>query len=918
MALASLSHYRIEAELGRGGMGIVYRAFDTELDRVVALKVLPPHALASADDRARFQREAKAAARLHHPHIASVFAIGEAPLVPEGAESPGAASSTTADVRPFIAMEFVDGESLASRIARGPLKLEEAVRLAAQIAQALGAAHEAGIVHRDVKSGNVMLTAKGEAKVLDFGLAQTAASTKLTRLGSTLGTVAYMSPEQARGEEVDGRSDLWSVGVALYEMIAGRLPFVADYEQATLYGILNQDPEPLTAVRTGVPMELEGIVGKLLRKEARLRYQTAADLLADLETVAGTLKSGSSAARSSVHSAIRASAAGLDATPAQAPAPDVPSRQDLVRTGTARWRRYALWFGFVGLLSGSLATATLLRTGRSTGAGPTGDVVRSTILLPPDMPLQLVGDALGSQINALDLSADGSMLVYSARTGADTRLVLRDMRTATFRRLEETTGARNPSFSPDGRSIAYISGNGVYRVSVDGGRPEFVTENSDGGGMRWGRDGMIYVVDLQGKRVVRVTPEGEREDLIPDGSCGCAMPSLAPGRFGPVVSGRDQEWVGRIVDGRIDTTTIRGNHATFHEAGFVLYARTGVLMASRWDPSTGAIGTEDLPVVDSLRTGTVMRSGHYAVSSGGTLVYARGAPPGIVNLVIREADGSETPIPLPPGVYGPVDLSPDERRLLVTSYDAGGKLVIADLVSGSRQFVAPDAEARSAIWASDAESIVYSRRVGDRWEIVRVRTTGSGEPERIAEADVLVRPSAMSSDGRWLAYERQRQSGLVVRNLSDGSETVISEPGISYFAADFTPDGRFVAYTKIGAQGSMVAVAPVPPTGEEWIVSAGDGEEPEWLPDRDGFVFRRSTQWFVVDVNPGGGRPAFSEPRLLFSGPWVNIAGMEYRMMSGSRAVLQRPVNVTETTSRIEVISDFFVELDRLLGDLRN
>ena len=271
----TLSHYKILEELGRGGMGIVYKAEDTRLDRTVAIKVLPLAALSSDDDRARFYREAKAAAQLHHPHIASVFEIDEA--VPEG--------SNNDDLRPFIAMEFIEGKTLDAKIKEGPLKLENAVRIASEIASALEAAHKKDIVHRDIKSQNVMLTEEGSAKVLDFGLAQTAASTKLTRMGSTLGTVAYMSPEQTRGEDVDLRSDLWSLGVVLYEMITGKHPFAGDYEQAVTYSILNEMPEPPTAIRTGVPMQLEWIVNKLLSKEPDYRYQTAADLLADLRAV---------------------------------------------------------------------------------------------------------------------------------------------------------------------------------------------------------------------------------------------------------------------------------------------------------------------------------------------------------------------------------------------------------------------------------------------------------------------------------------------------------------------------------------------------------------------------------------------------------------------------------------------------------
>ncbi|MFT5142001.1 MAG: serine/threonine protein kinase [Rhodothermales bacterium] len=276
-----LSHYLIESELGRGGMGVVFLATDTKLNRKVALKVLPAAALASADDRARFMREAQSAASISHPNVCHVYQVDEAvPATPDGKPVEG-----QTEPRLFIAMEYIEGETLHDYAAKGPLKLQEAVNIAGQVAEALKEAHAKEIVHRDIKSANVMLTTGGVAKVLDFGLAKTNQSTMLTRMGSTLGTVAYMSPEQARGEEVDGRSDLYSLGTVLYEMVAGKLPFAGDYEQAVLYGILNEPPEPLTAVRTGVPMQLEWVVEKLLSKDAEYRYQTAGDLLADLKSL---------------------------------------------------------------------------------------------------------------------------------------------------------------------------------------------------------------------------------------------------------------------------------------------------------------------------------------------------------------------------------------------------------------------------------------------------------------------------------------------------------------------------------------------------------------------------------------------------------------------------------------------------------
>ncbi|MCK4413699.1 MAG: protein kinase [Candidatus Eisenbacteria sp.] len=259
-----ISHYRVIEKLGEGGMGVVYRAEDTRLHREVALKFLSPRILGGEDEKSRFLHEARAAAALNHPHICTVYEIDEA----EG--------------RPFMAMELVDGPSLKARIRSGPLALDEAIIIATQILSGLQEAHEAGIIHRDIKPANVMLTSKGQAKVMDFGLAKSGAAVHLTRTGTTIGTAAYMSPEQARGDEVDPRTDIWSFGVVLYEMISGRLPFRADHETATIHSILSDAPRPLTALRSDVPLELERIAAKCLQKDRALRYQHADDLLADL------------------------------------------------------------------------------------------------------------------------------------------------------------------------------------------------------------------------------------------------------------------------------------------------------------------------------------------------------------------------------------------------------------------------------------------------------------------------------------------------------------------------------------------------------------------------------------------------------------------------------------------------------------
>jgi len=264
MVGATISHYKITAKLGEGGMGVVYKAEDTRLKRVIALKFLSTQALGDEDQKARFLREAQAAALLDHPNIAAVHDIDEQ------------------DGHTFMAIAFVDGPELAAKIKERPLKLDEALDLAIQICDGLKEAHENGVTHRDIKPSNIMLTKKGRVKVTDFGLAHLAGRSKLTKSGTSMGTPAYMSPEQALGEATDRHSDIWGVGVVLYEMIAGKIPFAHEHEQAIVYSIINEPPEPLTALRTGLPTELDRVIGKALAKKPEERYQHVDDMLVDL------------------------------------------------------------------------------------------------------------------------------------------------------------------------------------------------------------------------------------------------------------------------------------------------------------------------------------------------------------------------------------------------------------------------------------------------------------------------------------------------------------------------------------------------------------------------------------------------------------------------------------------------------------
>lgn len=887
----SLSHYQITAELGRGGMGIVYKARDTKLDREVAIKVLPSAALASDDDRERFYREAKSAAALNHPNIAQVYQIDEA--VPSDAPH-GTQPS------PFIAMEFIDGATLEDRIKEGPLKLEEAMSLAIDLADALGAAHAKNIVHRDIKSANIMLTALGKAKVLDFGLALTSQSTKLTRMGSTLGTVAYMSPEQARGEEVDHRTDLWALGVVIYEMITGSNPFGGDYEQAVVYSILNEDPEPVTALRTGVPMELEQVIDKCLRKEADHRYQSAAGLIADLKALN---MAGGSGSRTVSRTTTR--------TTSQIPLPSETSAPSA--SATTKRSTLAPVIGIAGVFLGALLTWMLLSQG-STHIAPSTEIVRSSILLPADRPYVMTGpSAQGLEKNAIALSPDGSKLVYRTLMGDGLGLAMRDQETGVVSLIPETEGGSNPVFSPDGSSIAYETAGELYRIPVEGGRPRFVANVADPTGIVWANDGNIYFANYQGNILYRATPEGELTELTAGERCNCGMPTRGPNGEDVVLSGRDEEVTMRWTKSKgLEPLTIAGNHVTYVQGDRALFTRTGQLLATNIDPDTGNGVGEEAVVLDDLRTGSILRSGHYALSGNGTLYYVSGLPSGLVDIIIRNSDGTEEEVGLPSGVYGPVDVSPDERYIIIRNYDRGGQQIIFDRQNGSQRVLPGGVDATDAVWGNDSQTLFLARPTGESHEVIRIDLASGAEEILFSLEGDWASGGAVSPDGRHVAYRVARGSDRQLWVYDLVEETIYQVAGGgdgTHWKPDWSRDGRFFTYTRVSDGGSRIYVEPFPPDGRFSMISPNGGEQSEMLQDEDALVYRQGQQWMKVTY--GETLDSFSEPKVFFEGPYVNVAGMEYRALQEGKTILQRPLNLEMVATSLEVITGF----DALLSE---
>jgi len=465
-------------------MGVVYKAEDTKLERTVALKFLAAHLLNDEEAKARFLREAKAAAGLHHPNICPVYEISEA----EG--------------KTFLSMAFIEGEPLEAPIERGPLPLGDALDIGRQIAEGLEAAHEKGVVHRDIKPANVMVDAKGHATIMDFGLARLTEASRLTKADQTMGTVAYMSPEQAQGVEVDGRTDVWALGVVLYEMVAGARPFKGEYDQALLYEIVHEAPAPLTSIRAGVPMELEVFVGKCLAKVPADRYGNAREIAKDLRALAEKLRSGQSAILRTINPE-----AGSPTTTAASQTGN-PAR-------TWLWPAVAAGFAIVAVALPFIAFR-----------GDTGPVTtRLSIPLPP-----------GHEVTSSPaISGDGQVIAYTAQQGTDApQLYLRHLGSFEARAVAGSSGAEQPFFSPDGEWVAFFAQGQLQKAEVAGGTPTLLAEAALPFGGTWSQDDTIIYTASLGSGLLRVPASGGTPEALtsPDGAAeGNAhlLPQMLPG-----------------------------------------------------------------------------------------------------------------------------------------------------------------------------------------------------------------------------------------------------------------------------------------------------------------------------------------------------------------------------------------------------
>jgi serine/threonine-protein kinase len=827
MALAAgarLGPYEILSTIGAGGMGEVYRARDTRLKREVAIKILPESVASDPERLARSQREAEVLASLNHPHIAAIYGLEE-----------------SGETRALV-MELVDGETLADRIGRGPIPLDEALPFAKQIAEALEAAHEQGIIHRDLKPANIKVRPDGTVKVLDFGLAKIVEASgaaeagraggaramsmsptitspaMMTGMGVLLGTAAYMSPEQAKGREADKRSDIWAFGCVVFEMLTGKRAFAGDDVQDTLVAVLRDAPD-WSALPSETPPEIRTLLRRCLEKDRKKRLADAADARIEIDEA---LASPSGVAAVGLH--------GIDAP---------------------RARRALPWLLLAGALVALAAVLALWSPWRTT-ARPVA--VRMSAELGVDASLVV------DQGAAAVLSPDGHVLVFAAqKSGAtNSQLFVRRLDQLDATPLSGTDGARNPFFSPDGQWVAFFASGKLKKVSVTGSAAVTLCDAVNGRGGTWAEDGtIVFTPDSTPQvRLLRVSSAGGTPQpltTLAEGEATQRWPQVLPGGKGVLYTTAPSaiEWedaslvVRPLLAGERKVVQQGGYYGRYLPSGHLVYVHDGTLFAAPFDLDRLQVTGQAVPVVEGIGTNLGVTGGaQFAVSDNGTLAYLPGrSVTADMPTVWMERGGKTTPLRATAANWANPQFAPDGHRLAIDIVDKQSTDVwVYDWGRDSLMRLTFDpALDQKPVWTPDGRRIVFgSTRSGATPSLYWQRADGTGEVQRLTESSIAVQyPASWHPSGKFLAFGEQfPRTGFDLMILPVGGDeasgwkpgqpTVFLNSPFREREPMFSPDGRWLAYMSNESGRDEIYVRPFPGPGGKWQVSTAGGLYPTW------------------------------------------------------------------------------------------
>ena len=833
-----LGRYEIRSKLGAGGMGEVYVARDVEIGRDVAVKVLPPAFSTDKDRLQRFQQEACAAGALNHPNILSIYDVGKH------------------DGSPYVVSELLEGETLRKRIAGSPLNQRRAIDYALQIAHGLAAAHEKGIIHRDLKPENIFITNDGRVKILDFGLAkltqldgdrnQTDIPTRRvdTNPGVVMGTVGYMSPEQLKGRRVDQRSDIFSFGAILYEMLSGKRAFHGESAAETMSAILKEDPLELSHTNKNVSAALERLVNHCLEKNPESRFHSASDLAFALEAVSGSSSSSDETV----------------AMPVRAP---------------RRMTRREMIFGSVAAIAllAAVAMAVALFSSYFRGATTDTHVVKSFIN-PPEK----------TSFGSFAISPDGLRLVFVATDASGKNLLwVRPLGSTDAQPLSGTEEATDPFWSPDSRFIGFFAGAKMKRIEATGGPVRTLCTAAVPRGGSWNRDGVIIFVPTPNDPIYQISAEGGEPtpltklepshqeashrwpSFLPDGHHFLYSILGGPQSQGIYVSSLDGKVNRRLLD-------VRDSVVAYAKPGYLLFRREASLMAQAFDDQTLQLSGHSFPIAEQVGFEASTFQTYFSVSQTGVLTYSSGNF-GQTQLTWVDRSGKQL------GTIGPASnyylrpwLSRDGKRIAVDGPDLQGNrdIWLIDLLTGSpTRFTFDPSTELFPVWSPDGSRIVFaSDREGPRHLYVK-NANGAGKEELLLKSDTNKIPMDWSPDGRFIIYTVNDPNTKIdlwlLPLFGDQKPIPYLASNANERLARFSPDGRWIAYVSDESGTNEVYVRTFPDSGGKWQVSTNGGYHMAWAHNgKELFYIATDKKVMAVDVKGEGTTFQRGTPKPLF------------------------------------------------------
>jgi len=898
MALTSgtkLGPYEIQSPLGAGGMGEVYRAVDKRLDRTVAIKVLPAHLSSDPELKQRLEREAKTISSLQHVNICTLYDIG-----------------TQGDTD-FLVMEYLEGQTLADRLQKGPLPIDQLLKIATEIAQALEKAHQRGIIHRDLKPANIMLTQAG-AKLMDFGLAKpklpnasqalgmftpstptmnlaslTSAASPLTQKGSIVGTFQYMAPEVLQGADSDARSDVFSLGCVLYEMVTGRRAFEGKTQLSVMSAILEKDPEPIATVQPTLPAALDYTVRSCLEKNPDERIQTAHDVKLQLAWVATS-----------------SSQTGAPALPSSKPRP-------------------TLWLAAIAVL----ALAVIALTVALMWSAPARRVLRVNLLPPEGTRFETL-----YRNGAPALSPDGTHLAFIAQKDGRNSLWLRSFDRLDATPVRGTDDAFFPFWSPDGTAVAFFMQGKLWRTDVNGGSPAPICDAPEARGGSWGGGNVIVFAPSFGGPLFQVSAAGGKPKAVTGVSVVSSTisdrwPSFLPdGKHflflhSPYGNAADQNEVhlGSLDGG--NQLVLRGKfYGAQYAAGRLLAVRDGSLLAWKFDASSGKASGDPVPVVDKVASDEITALSVVSVSAQGMLLYQSGAGSNGDRHVWMDATGKELSQLSEPTVYGPTRISPDGSRIAtpVIGQFGNSSLWIWDLAGGTRSLASAANEYVDAtVWSADGRTLYFDIFNPDlRTELRTVAADGS-QPERtLIKSDRNLLPVDVTSDGKWLLYEEAKVGALTDAELKafplvPGLQPLtVLEPVADGSNARLRPASNdWLAYQSNQSGRAQVYLTRFPHPGAKYQVSKDGGVQPVWSKDgKTLYYLDQYRKLTAVDIQTSGEAVQIGAAKPLFTvGIRHSISTDAYDVARDGRFLVVD--SITESTAPLVLVTNWDAELKK-------